>query len=159
MDREFISLILLSALIFFGNCEGNKMTNEDILLQAINELHKKDKSASLAGDTETLLNLFTEDGIVIPYEGESVEGKEGLRKMLEQNQKILDEYNLVEYNHDFKEVKIIGKFAYEWGYYSGKYISKIDSSEVVGSGKLMRILELQNDGTWKVSRSIWTVDK
>ncbi len=135
------------------------MTNEELLLQAIDELHKKDKSASLAGDTEALLSLFTEGGIAIPHEGEIVEGKESLRRMLEQNQNILKEYNLVEYNHDFKEVKIIGKFAYEWGYYSGKYISKIDSSEIVGSGKLMRILELQNDGTWKVSRSIWTVDK
>jgi ketosteroid isomerase-like protein len=134
------------------------MANEDILLQAIDELHKKDKIASLSGDTETLLNLMTDDGIVIPHEGEIFEGKKGLRIMLEQNKKILKEYDLVEYNHDFKEVKIIGKFAYEWGYYSGKYISKSDSSEVVGSGKLMRILELQVDGNWKIARSIWTVD-
>ena len=159
MDKILIILLFFSALLLFENCEGNKMNNEDILLQAIEELHIKDKHASLAGDSKALLNLFTEDGIVIPNEGAIVEGKESLRRMLEQNLKILEEYNLVEYNHDFKEVKIMGKFAYEWGYYSGKYISKIDCSEIVGSGKLMRILELQNDGNWKVSRSIWTENK
>lgn len=113
MDKILIILLFFSALLLFENCEGNKMNNEDILLQAIEELHIKDKHASLAGDSKALLNLFTEDGIVIPNEGAIVEGKESLRRMLEQNLKILEEYNLVEYNHDFKEVKIMGKFAYE----------------------------------------------
>jgi len=159
MVNRVISYIMICSLFFFINCGGDKMKNENKLLHAIGELHEKDKKASLAGDTEILLSLFTDDGILIPSDGEIVQGKKGLREMLEKNQEILKEYNLVEYNQDFKEIKIIGKYAYEWGYYNGKYISKTDNSEVVGSGKLMRILELQDDGDWKVSRSIWSVDK
>ena len=51
--------------------------NENLLLQAIEELHTKDKKASLAGDTETLLDIFTENGIAIPYEGDIIKGREG----------------------------------------------------------------------------------
>ena len=159
MTSGFIFYLVICSSLLFINCAGDKMKNEDVFLQAIDRLHEKDKEASLANDTETLLSLFTDDGILIPSEGEVVQGKKGLREMLEQNRKILRKYKLVEYNQNFEEVKIIGKYAYEWGFYSGKYISKSDNSEVAGSGKLMRILELQNDGTWKVSRPIWTVDK
>jgi len=135
------------------------MNNRDIALQSIEELHKKDKNASLNGDLETLLSLFTEDGIAIPVSGEIVQGKDALRRMLGQNQKLLKEYRLVEYNQNFKEVRILGEYAYEWGYYSGKYVSKKDNQEVTGSGKLMRILKLEKNGNWRVSRSIWTVDQ
>lgn len=79
--------------------------------------------------------------------------------MLEQNLELLKEYRLVEYNQDFKEISILGEYAYEWGYYSGEYVSKKDSQEVTGSGKLMRILKLEKDGAWRVSRSIWTADQ
>ena len=96
---------------------------------------------------------------MIPAEGEILRGKDGLKKMLEENFKNLNEYTLIQYKHDFEEIKIIGEYAYEWGLYSGKYKSKKDDKEITGSGKLMRILKRQNDGSWKVSRSIWTVDK
>ena len=129
------------------------------MLKSIEELHKKDKLASMNGDLETLLTLFTDDGILIPPEGEIIEGKEALRNMLKQNFEFHQDYIITEYNQDFKEIKILGRYAYEWGTYSGKYKSKDDGKEVTGSGKLMRILELQADGSWKVHRTIWTVDK
>jgi uncharacterized protein (TIGR02246 family) len=129
------------------------------MLKTIEELHKKDKQASMNGDLETLLTLFTDDGILIPPEGEIIEGKEALRNMLKQNFELHQDYIITEYNQDFKEIKILGQYAYEWGTYSGKYESKDDGKEITGSGKLMRILKLQADGSWKVHRTIWTVDK
>ncbi|HUU19511.1 MAG TPA: DUF4440 domain-containing protein [Sedimentisphaerales bacterium] len=129
------------------------------MLKSIEELHKNDKIASMNGDLETLLSLFTDDGIAIPAEGEIIEGKEALREMLKQNFELLKDYIITEYKQDFKETKILGKYAYEWGIYSGKYKSKEDNKEIIGSGKLMRILRLQEDGSWKVSRTIWTIDK
>jgi len=157
---ENLLIILLAMGVIFCVCADNNNKNaEEIALQAIQELHKKDQAASLEGDVETLLSLFTDDGVVIPAEGEVIKGKDGLRKMLEQNFKAMKEYMLVEYKHDFKEIKIMREYAYEWGMYSGTYKSKKNNKEISGSGKIMRILQQQKDGSWKVSRSIWTVDK
>jgi len=132
---------------------------ENPMLKSIEKLHKKDKQAAMNGDIEILLSLFTDDGIVIPAEGDIIEGKEGLKKMLEQSLEHYNDYTVTEYNHDFKEIKVLGEYAYEWGIYSSKYKSKKDGKEITGSGKLMRILKLQADGSWKVHRTIWTVDK
>ena len=106
------------------HCRDRDMNNRDTALQSIEELHKKDKNASLNGDLATLLSLFTEDGIAIPASGEIVQGKQQLRRMLKQNLELLKKYRLVEYNQAFKEVSRLGESAYEWGYYSGKYVSK-----------------------------------
>ena len=129
------------------------------MLNSIEELHHKDKQAAVNGDIETLASLFTDDGILIPAEGDIIEGKEGLKNMLKQSLELYRDYTVIEYNHDFKEIKILGKYAYEWGIYSSKYKSKKDGQEITEGGKLMRILKQQPDGSWKVARAIWTVDK
>ena len=157
------NLVFILCILFVISCNRfGKEYEPDLenpMLKSIEELHKKDKEASMNSDLETLLSLFTDDGIAIPAEGEIIEGKEALRNMLKQNFELNKDYIITEYNHDFKEVKVLGKYAYEWGIYSGKYKSKNDGQEITGSGKLMRILRLQADGSWKVHRTIWTVDK
>jgi uncharacterized protein (TIGR02246 family) len=128
------------------------------MLKSIEELHEKDKLASMNGDLETLFSLFTDDGILIPAEGDIIEGKEGLRNMLKQSLELYKDYIITECSQDFEEIKILDQYAYEWGTYSGKYKSKDSGKEITGSGKLMRILKQQADGSWKVFRTIWTVD-
>lgn len=137
------------------NAEENSIDPD---LAAIEELHQKDQLASLNGDLETLLSLFTEDGILIPPEGKIIQGREELKEMLLGNQNQFKDYKIIEYVHDFKEVKVIGDYAYEWGTYKGKYKSRETDEEITGSGKLLRILVRQKDGSWKVSRSIWNVE-
>ena len=157
------NIFFILCILCFISCNRYSKENETDLdnpmLKSIEELHKKDKVASMNGDLEMLLTLFTDDGIAIPAEGKIIEGKEALRDLLKKNFELHKDYIITEYNHDFKEVKVLGKYAYEWGTYSGKYKSKNNDKEVTGSGKLMRILRLQADGSWKVHRTIWTVDK
>ena len=157
------NIVLILCILCVMSCNRHSLEYETDLenpmLKSIEELHKKDKQASMNGDLETLLTLFTDDGILIPAEGDIIEGKEGLNNMLKQSLELYKDYRVTEYDHDFKEIKVLGQYAYEWGIYSSKYKSKKDGKEITASGKLMRILKLQADGNWKVHRTIWTVDK
>lgn len=158
--RRIVSTLCILCVISCNRYSTKYETDlENPMLKSIEELHKKDKQASMSGDLETLLTLFTDDGILIPPEGEIIEGKEALRNVLKQNFELHQDYIITEYDQDFKEIKVLDQYAYEWGIYSGKYKSKDDGQEITGSGKLMRILKLQADGSWKVHRTIWTVDK
>jgi uncharacterized protein (TIGR02246 family) len=156
-------MVLILCILCVISCNRySKEYNTDLenpMLKSIEELHKKDKQAALNGDIKTLSSLFTDDGILIPAVGDIIEGKEGLKNMLKQSFELYKDYTVTEYDHDFKEIKVLGQYAYEWGIYSSKYKSKKDSKEITASGKLMRILKLQADGSWKVHRTIWTVDK
>ncbi len=134
------------------------MNCPDHELAAIEELHRQDREAALKGDVETLLSLFTDDGIVIPSEGEIIKGKDALRKMLLQDQEMMKDLTLVDYRQDFEEIEICGDLAIEWGFYRGEYLSGKKGEKITGSGKLMRILKRDTVGSWKVHRAIWTVE-
>ena len=128
-------------------------------LKAIEELHRKDQTASLNRDTETLISLFAEDGILIQADGRIIQGHKQLKEMLVEGEKQFEEYEILEYVHEFAEINVMGEYAYEWGSYYGKYRSRLDNSELSGSGKLMRILKRQADNSWKIHRSIWNVQE
>ena len=57
---NLLFVMLISAVIFCTCVEDKNKNSEDLALKAIQELHKKDQAASLQGDVETLLSLFTE---------------------------------------------------------------------------------------------------
>ena len=71
------SIVLIICILCVISC--NRFTREyetdleNPMLKSIEELHSKDKQAYMNGDFETLLTLFTDDGILIPPEGEIIE--------------------------------------------------------------------------------------
>ena len=59
---------------------------------------------------------------------------------------------------DIQEVKVLGDHAYQWGTYHYSVRLRRGGEMVHSSGKLMRILQRQPDGSWKMYRGIATVD-
>jgi len=127
-------------------------------IEKIEELHKTDMKASLEQDFDTLLSLWTEDGVLILPNQEPVKGIEAIRKMMDGQRKESKNYSITEYVHNFKEVKVIGEWAFEWGTYRGTMVPKNGGDPVTETGKLMRILKKQPDGSWKAARAIGIAD-
>ena len=67
--------------------------------------------------------------------------------------------DLLQYDQDFKELKILDSTAYEWGFYKNKVRVKRNKKIVSVKGKLFRVLRKNKDGDWKVYRAIWTTDE
>ena len=137
-----------------GDKGGKKMKTD---MEKIEELHQTDMKASKANDLDTLLGLWTEDGVMIRAEGEPVIGKKAMTEAMESYREELKNITITQYIIDFKEVKIIGDHAYEWGEFHHKYFTKDNpGKELEETGRLMRILRRLPDGQWKVARAIWT---
>jgi ketosteroid isomerase-like protein len=84
-------------------------------------------------------------------------GKKALTQAMESYREELKNITITQYVIDFKEVKIIGDHAYEWGEFHHKYFTKDNpGKELEQKGRLMRILRRLPDGQWKVARAIWT---
>lgn len=124
-------------------------------LQAIERLHAKDMLASKTGDFAVLRSILTDDAVVMPPGGNLVRGKAELDASFVRMQNAMSEIEVLEYILDFAEVKIFGDYAIEWGTISGSMRAK-DSNEIQYSAyKVMRILQKQPNGEWKVHRTIW----
>ena len=136
---------------------SNSTKNEEVL-KGIEELHNQDIEASKARDFDTLLSLWTDDGVLILPGAEPIIGREALKSYMNEHAQDSSTYKIRKYEHRWEEIKVLGDWAFEWGYFEGE-MEMLDSGEVVGQkGKLFRILKRQEDGSWKAARAIGVYD-
>lgn len=124
-------------------------------LERIEELHATDMRASREQDFHTLRRLMSDDAVVLPPGGVMVRGREGLDRSFAQMAKTPPATDVLEYRFDWKEVKVLDDFAFEWGYIRGRERDKTTGVETSETYQVMRILQKQADGAWKVHRTIW----
>lgn len=131
------------------------MTDEERDLRAIEELHRRDAAASRAGDFETLRSLMSDDAVVMPPGGKLKRGRAELDESFRRMADGVGAVEVLEYELDFEEVKVLGDYAFEWGTIRGAMRAR-DGGEVERSSyKVMRVLQKQPGGAWKVHRTIW----
>ncbi len=131
------------------------MSTDD--LRQIEELHRRDRAASLSGDLEGLVLLMDEDIVLLLPGGPPTRGRAAVAASLEAQRDKSPEDKIQEYVHEFEEVKVLGEWAFEWGSYRGTTL-KPDGTKVKETGHLMRLLRRQPEGGWKVARAIAAAD-
>jgi uncharacterized protein (TIGR02246 family) len=144
-----------------GLCSGQDAAasrrSQDVA--AIEQLHARDAAAAKAGDIQTLSALWTDDAVALPPGEPPVIGIEAIRKWLGATQSDPSKVEIIEYRLDFKEVKVTGDEAIEWGRTTIAIRPRGSSTVLRASGNIMRVLKRQPDGMWKVSRSAWNTER
>jgi uncharacterized protein (TIGR02246 family) len=133
----------------------NEKTDFEKDREKIERLHEKDMNASKAGDFETLRSLMTDDAVIMPPGGDFVRGGAALDASLSRMKEAMSQIEVLEYVEEFEEVMILGNYAAEWGIIRGAEQPKDGGEVELSSYKVMRILQKQSNGEWKVHRSIW----
>ena len=65
---------------------------------------------------------------------------------------------ITDYILSFNEVKIVGDWAFEWGTYSGT-VKPVGGGEALRTtGKVIRVLKKDSDGSWKIARAMYDSD-
>jgi uncharacterized protein (TIGR02246 family) len=123
-------------------------------LRAIEAINQRDVQFALANDLARMMSQWTDDFVLIPPAGPIMRG----RGVIAEAFRGVESPEIVEYVLDIQEVKVLGDHAFEWGTYHYR-VRPREGGETVGTGgKLMRILQRQPDGSWKMYRGIATVD-
>jgi len=128
-------------------------------MAAIEQLHARDAAAAKKGDLATLADLWTDDAVALPPGEPPVIGIDAIRKWLAKSQSDSSAVEVIDYVLDFKEVRIVGDEAMEWGRTSIVLRPRGATSAMRASGNLMRMLKRQADGSWRVSRSVWNLER
>ena len=159
MKSSFPALALCAVLAVAGGCREKQVdviSPEDFA--RIEELHQAEKQAVLDGDMAALISLWTEDGVILAPGERPYVGKDAVRVYF---RKIMDEtaeYAVVAFEQDFKEVKLLGEWAFEWAIRTLSLEHRESGLTMESADKLFRVLQKQADGTWKVARGVWTDD-
>lgn len=159
LKAVILVVIVLGMMVFFGACQSKKSNKEQEALAGIKELHLKDITASKARDFKTLLSLWTEDGVLLMPGKKPIVGKEALKAYMDEQAKFSQTYKIRKYEHEWEEIKVIGDWAFEWGFFQAE-AEIIEGGEITREqGKLLRILRKQKDGSWKAARAIGLYEK
>jgi ketosteroid isomerase-like protein len=124
-------------------------------MQAINSLHNKDIEASLALDEPVLESLWTDDIVTMHPGTPPIVGKAANVEKLKAGIEQMKNQEVMAYNAEFQEVRIQGDWAYEWGAITGRTRPFSGGNETSYHFNVMRILQRQPDGSWKIARSIY----
>jgi ketosteroid isomerase-like protein len=125
-------------------------------LAAIDSLHAVDMRAVLAGDTATLMSIWTDDVVSLPPDKPIAVGRARNAEQLRAGMAESRDYTPLEYVLEFQTTELLGNHAVEWGTYRGKAKSKVDNSVIAYSGKVMRVLRRSPNGSWRVARTMFT---
>jgi len=123
--------------------------------QGIQKLHDADIQASLALDTATLETLWTDDIVTMAPGEPAIVGKAANAKKLESGAAALKSTEIMAFDEQWQEIRVEGDWAYEWGTMSGRMRPFSGGEETSYLLNVMRVLNRQPDGTWKIARSIY----
>ena len=127
-------------------------------LRAIQALNQRHIEAWLSSDTDVVISLWSDDFTVIHPVGPAVRGRRANVEMLQKGIEQIRAIEPLEAVEDFEEIKVVGDYAFEWGSYRFSSRPRAGGDSVRSSGKLLRILQRQSDGSWKMYRTIATID-
>ena len=123
--------------------------NSDLI--GIEKLREQDILFSKSRNTEGLLSLWTQDGVLLLQDQEPIVGIHNIKQYFDSAQR--EDIEITRYEFDFLETTIIDDFAYEWGYYNHQYRETESQKLIDVSGKIIRILR-KEQGVWKVARAM-----
>ena len=152
--------VATSGCSFETNTGGPMQTqaNPESDRRAIEALNQHDVKAAMSNDINAIVSQWTDDFVILPPAGPIVRGRSANAAAAEQGKQQMQALIPVDYDVKFEEIMVTGDYAFEWGTYRGAARPRAGGSDITYSGKLMRILQRQSDGTWKMHRTMMTTD-
>jgi uncharacterized protein (TIGR02246 family) len=123
-------------------------------LHAIELINQRDVQFALANDAAAMMSQWTDDFVLLPAAGPIMRGRHATAEAF----RGVESPEIVDSVLDVQEVKVLGDHAYQWGTYHYSVRTRGGGETIRTSGKLMRILQRQPDGSWKMHRGIATAD-
>ncbi len=140
-----MSFILISNSPIFGQKFEGKQKDIDQILQNI----KTFSQHVMNSDYEAIANAYTSDGKIFPGNRDIIAGIEPIKKYWVLPEGVQTSYHKI----TPEEIKVIKKYAYDYGYYEGK-TKRADGSESSWKGKYV-IVWRKVKGDWKIYLDIW----
>ena len=128
------------------------LTDEDVA--AIKAIGPALDEANLAGDFDAVVEMMTEDVLLMNQNEPIIQGRAGVSKWF----KAFESATVTEHKHELLEVDGYGDIAYARGAYKNAIVFEGIAEPIKGEGKTLLILRKQPNGTWLISRFCWNSD-
>lgn len=101
-------------------------------------------------DIDTLVSIYTEDGVAGPPGRGFVRGREALRRYWT----VPPGSDVIRHRAVPEEIVVEGPLAYDWGHYSGATVADGETREF--RGKYLIVWRKGEDGLWRMAQDMWS---
>src|SRR5688572_16049286 len=129
-------------------------SNLEAELRAIEAVNQQDVQFALANNSDGMMSQWTDDIVLLPAAGPIMRGRSAIGEAF----KGVESPEIVDYVLDIQEVKVLGDHAFQWGTYHYSVRPPSGGKPARVGGKLMRILQRQPDGSWRIHRGMMTTN-
>lgn len=123
--------------------------NSNEFAQAVDETWREYSALVNAGDADTWIRLWDDDGVQMPPGAPANVGKTAI---LQGIRGAFEAYDYRDFVINNREVEVFGDFGFASGTYSTLLFPKAEGEPIFIDGKYLTIFKKQADGTWKIYR-------
>jgi uncharacterized protein (TIGR02246 family) len=151
--RTVVVLLVLISVGLVHRTLSTKGQDLEPLRRATAQAYRHWVEAAKRKDVQAVVELYTEDAIVLPPAGEPITGREAILAFYKKYYS--DRWQLL--NEEFKSTSLVlrGALAVETAEYSGE-LEAGDKGRTLFKGKNLVVWKQQNDGSWKLLRDMWS---
>ena len=155
MKKQLLCHVWLCAFtgvtLLLAGCSRPQGSESGAATAAVNDIWTRYSASLNAGDLDSWLSLWTDDGVQLPPGEPPVVGKDQIRA---RNRGVLDKFTFnISITND--EVGVASDWAFARGTYTATLTPKAGGRAIPINGKYMTILKRQPDGSWKIHRDIF----
>ncbi len=151
-NARWLALLFPWCLAFgFGACQEETPPPERGEPEEVRRVLTGFIAAYNGGDLEAVLDYYTADAILLPPDGEPLEGREAVRTYYAK----LFETFAFEVSFKSAESRVAGAWAFDRGVTSGLVIEKESGASIEVRDNYLMILRHRADAGWRIARLIW----
>ena len=143
------AMLIFCTLLFVSELSAQNYSGDPKEINRILENIKLFSQYYMSRDYDKLAGAYTLDGKILPPDTDIIEGREAIRKRWV----LPDGVDIPYHKITPAEIKIIGDYAYDVGYYEGR--SKRANGEIQSFKGKYVIIWKKEEGDWKIYLDIW----
>jgi uncharacterized protein (TIGR02246 family) len=118
--------------------------------------HEQVQKASLSGDLNSIVSLFSDDAVLMPPNDTTVYGKDEIRSWWEE---YFSFFRITSSTETEREITVAGDKAFDRAAFSVTIVPKEHGARILDDIRSLTVWRRQADGAWKISHQIWNSTK
>jgi uncharacterized protein (TIGR02246 family) len=148
--------ILALTLVSFAVPPCQTRAQADSARKEIAAWNQKYIAAHLRMDNAAILAMWQEDGVSLLQGMDPIQGREAIGKFFDQAVAQIAGYHMKTMEIDFREIQVMGDWAYEWGIEHQALEPPPGKEAFDGRGNILLILHKNSNGEWKIKQEMWS---
>ena len=148
--------ITLALLLSLGLAAAGMCSQSDAARKEVDAWNQKYIAAHLRMDNAAILGMWQDDGVSMLQGMAPIVGKEAIGKFFADAVAQIAGYHMKTMEIDFREIHVMGDWAYEWGIEHQVLEPPPGKEAFDGRGNILLILHKNENSEWKIKQEMWS---